>query len=482
MPADQPPQNFEASPPRPRGRPGLAWCAILLLVAGVVVLQYLPRQRVGPNENALAGLTFDLQVRMMVGLSDLVRDVPGQRQQIYAQALQFNTGPPAQRLRFVPLAAELSDPETALELLDRWERDFPAAPAEGGPLEDQPSEDQLLAWRLLDSLYGDYAAGNWTAPSLSPEDRAWLETELGFAGRLALHPAEGPDAAARAALLGSASRLAVGFYGGIGGFACLGLLGLAGLIALLAFAGAGRLRSALAPPSDRGGIYAETFAVWLLLLLTISFAAGVVFPGSLLAGGLAMAISLLAVAYPLLRGVPWSEVRKDIGWTGGAGLRELPAGLAAYAMMLPLAGLGLIVTMLLLLLANAVSGSVQTPMHPIAPQVPGAEPWTMAVVLLVASAIAPLVEETMFRGFLYRHLRDATWGLGGAKSFVVSSLIGGLLFAAMHPQGMLAVPALTSIAVGLTVAREWRGTLLPSMIAHGIHNGVLMLLLFSIAG
>lgn len=481
MPADLPPESIEPSS-RPRGRTGLAWCAILLLVAGIVVLRYLPRDRAGPNENALAGLTFDLQIRMLVGLNDLAGDVPGQRQQMYVQALPLNTGPPAQRLRFVPLAGELSDPETALDLLDRWQEEFAELPEEFSPPEEQPSDDQLRAWRLLLALYTDYAAGNWSGPSLAPLDRTWLESELGFAGRLALHPAQSPDAAAREALLGSARRLATTLYGGICGFVCLAMSGLAGLIALMTYAGTGRFRSALAPPTDHGGIYAETFAVWLVLLLTISFAAGAVFPGSLLAGGLAMAISLLTMAYPLFRGVPWSEVRKDIGWTGGAGLRELPAGLAAYALMLPLAGIGLIVTVVLILLANAVRGVVETPMHPIAPQVPGADPWAMAVVLLVASVIAPVVEETMFRGFLHRHLRDATWIWGGGISFVLSSLLGGLVFAVIHPQGLLAAPALTSIAVGLAVAREWRGTLLPSMIAHGIHNGVLMLLLFSIAG
>jgi membrane protease YdiL (CAAX protease family) len=52
------------------------------------------------------------------------------------------------------------------------------------------------------------------------------------------------------------------------------------------------------------------------------------------------------------------------------------------------------------------------------------------------------------------------------------------LFAVIHPQGFLAVPPLMSLALAFTLMREWRGTLLPPMIAHGINNAVATLLLF----
>jgi hypothetical protein len=32
------------------------------------------------------------------------------------------------------------------------------------------------------------------------------------------------------------------------------------------------------------------------------------------------------------------------------------------------------------------------------------------------------------------------------------------------------------LACALAVAREWRGTLVPGMVAHGINNGLLMIL------
>ncbi len=52
------------------------------------------------------------------------------------------------------------------------------------------------------------------------------------------------------------------------------------------------------------------------------------------------------------------------------------------------------------------------------------------------------------------------------------------VFAVIHPQGFLAVPLLMSLALAFTLMREWRGTLLPAMIAHGINNAVATAMLF----
>jgi membrane protease YdiL (CAAX protease family) len=39
-----------------------------------------------------------------------------------------------------------------------------------------------------------------------------------------------------------------------------------------------------------------------------------------------------------------------------------------------------------------------------------------------------------------------------------------------------------SLATGMTLLREWRGTLLPPMIVHGISNGLVMCLLWALLG
>jgi membrane protease YdiL (CAAX protease family) len=53
-------------------------------------------------------------------------------------------------------------------------------------------------------------------------------------------------------------------------------------------------------------------------------------------------------------------------------------------------------------------------------------------------------------------------------------LINSIIFAAIHPQGWLAIPALTVIAFNLSLIRQWRGSLIGPIVAHGVHNGILV--------
>jgi membrane protease YdiL (CAAX protease family) len=51
------------------------------------------------------------------------------------------------------------------------------------------------------------------------------------------------------------------------------------------------------------------------------------------------------------------------------------------------------------------------------------------------------------------------------------------VFAVVHPQGLIAVPVLMGLALGFTLAREWRGSLVPGMVAHSLNNGLVTLLI-----
>jgi membrane protease YdiL (CAAX protease family) len=98
--------------------------------------------------------------------------------------------------------------------------------------------------------------------------------------------------------------------------------------------------------------------------------------------------------------------------------------------------------------------------------------WNKFLIFFLASFVAPLVEETMFRGVLYRHLRGVTRQAGTILSMIISGSIASFIFAAIHPQGWIAIPVLMSLAYGFTILREWRGTLIPGMVAHGLNNGI----------
>ena len=53
-------------------------------------------------------------------------------------------------------------------------------------------------------------------------------------------------------------------------------------------------------------------------------------------------------------------------------------------------------------------------------------------------------------------------------------LLVAFVFAVVHPQGLVAVPVLGALAVGFALTREWRDSLIPSMVAHALNNGLVM--------
>jgi membrane protease YdiL (CAAX protease family) len=80
----------------------------------------------------------------------------------------------------------------------------------------------------------------------------------------------------------------------------------------------------------------------------------------------------------------------------------------------------------------------------------------------VVILVAPLGEETVFRGFLYRGLR---------RRFTVwpAAMLSGALFGAIHVYPLLMLP-LASVGVGLALIYERRQSLLASMTAHAVFN------------
>ena len=76
--------------------------------------------------------------------------------------------------------------------------------------------------------------------------------------------------------------------------------------------------------------------------------------------------------------------------------------------------------------------------------------------------------------------RDATGKQGRFASVLAASLINGLIFAAIHPQGIMGIPILTSLAIGFSLMREWRDSLFGAITMHAINNSLVTCLLFII--
>ncbi len=483
----------EAHAPVRRGFPLLAWLLILIMVGFVTYRQNGGRGEPHPledEESAPQDVIMLLQSRYLVGAASLWQDQDKMTaHKLYEQATLLNQGTIEQRLKFAIVAEELAGAEEALSVLTDINGRVETS---GFELNNQ----QIELRDALTALMTDYAAEEWTAPTVTPHQRQLIKDQLGWFGELALAPKQGANEAARSAVIRSAQQTAIALLGSIGLF-CLLLM--VGIMALVLFT-AGYLTGSVKPAIHCGqgnyaGIYPETFAVWLLLFFVLTQSASMLVQNDryrTLAMAAAMFGSLFALAWPWLRGIPWRQVRSDIGWTAGKRpLAEPAIGVGSYVMTIPFLFVGFLASVILMFvtgLAEPVAGGVDDfsptslPSHPIVSTVANAD-WFMVFQLYLVAAIgAPVVEETMFRGVMYRHLRECSHRWGFLLSFLFSALINSFIFAVIHPQGLVAVPALMAIALGLTLAREWRGTLIPSMIAHGIHNGLLLSVLLLAIG
>lgn len=78
---------------------------------------------------------------------------------------------------------------------------------------------------------------------------------------------------------------------------------------------------------------------------------------------------------------------------------------------------------------------------------------------LLASILAPILEEFVFRNLIYGVLRYKL-------SVFSAGFLSGVIFASLHPQGVLAFPYLVFLGFSLAILREYRPSLLASIITH----------------
>jgi membrane protease YdiL (CAAX protease family) len=175
----------------------------------------------------------------------------------------------------------------------------------------------------------------------------------------------------------------------------------------------------------------------------------------------------ITLAWPVLRGESWSSVRGRYGWHRGEGvLVEMGAGIGTYLAFVPALLLSVLVMTVLIKIASLFNLPGSSPTHPVINLLSG-PPATLIGVYLLASVGAPLIEESMFRGALFNHLR-------GRHGWIISALIVSLLFAAVHPQGWTVIPPLAMLSVTFCAMREWRSSLIGSMTAHALNNGIVL--------
>lgn len=255
--------------------------------------------------------------------------------------------------------------------------------------------------------------------------------------------------------------------------------GLIGLIIFLALYFKRKLHIRTEHYTQHATIYIEAAAGWLLTYFAMGLLLGRLVPffDPLLTNIAVSAISFMfAVFWPIIRGVRIDAFLKDIGFVGNV-VVESCIGLISYVSCLPILAAGYLVTMIAIFVAGPTlqEGGLSSPSgpgHPIVEWISEGSISTIALVFIMTCVCAPLLEETVFRGLMYRNLRDNTFRAGHFVSVTLSALVNGFIFAAIHPQGILFIPMLGALALSFSIVREWRGSLIAPMTMHAIHNGL----------
>jgi membrane protease YdiL (CAAX protease family) len=240
---------------------------------------------------------------------------------------------------------------------------------------------------------------------------------------------------------------------------------LAGL-ALLAW-GVGR-RDGFGPyrglPYRSWGAWAglELLGAWLVLSLvtgvlagiTVQWGAAALVAGILVSYSLASAIALAWFAASVTRGV---RSLRSAGWQP-LGLRAtLLNGIGAYAAALP------VVVVATMLASRALPEPPPNPLAPLVAELMRAQGWAVrALFVALLCVVAPVAEETVFRGGLFGGLRKR-WPLPAA------ALVSAAVFALVHLNWVSFLPVM-ALGVALCIAYERTGSLLPGMVAHSLFN------------
>jgi uncharacterized protein len=207
------------------------------------------------------------------------------------------------------------------------------------------------------------------------------------------------------------------------------------------------------------------FAVWFTLVTaslatiavravdrSLSAAAWFALAGTTIYAGFAVAVWALIVE------------RRRVSWTA-LGFRRVSGWLLAA--MVP-TGVGLLIANVLILLpltfflglGDPDASSNDEVLSPEA-GLSGGELLLIALPLVIG---APLVEELLFRGVLYRYLRG---GLG----VIVAVLLSAIIFAVLH----VVIPPLFVMGVVLAVLTQRTDSLLPGIVLHATNNALVVL-------
>lgn len=505
------PRNPSAPPdPGSPNRRRIASIACVVLVAIVAISQQISAHSASDTPadakpgTSIASIYSKIMVKVFGALGPSMSQT--ERDQLrnnVSPALQEMAMTADERIGVVVAQGELGDAELALTEIDRFtdwlilNADL-AAKNPLGQDKQHPKVDLPTGLNMIDY----YAAGPQRAEyeldaeslraiykgTATAEQTSRLATRHGFFGKLAPTHAD-KKGKEHQALVAS-------------GFGLVMVMGLAGLVFLGAFlAGfvcfiialvqilSRKIQPRMDIPDPGGSVYLELvalfvggfFAVKILVTVVGYFAMkdlpqGAEAPAWLTTFSMAIQWVLVLVPfYPLVVGVPASRWKSDLGLHAPRGIfREIAFGVFAYFAGLPVLFLGAVTSLILKLISDQINKTVGAPpSNPVIEEVMNANVGTLLLFFCLATFWAPFVEEAVFRGALFRHLRS--WLI-----LPIAAIGSALVFGLMHGYEIIMLGPVIALGFTFAMMRHYRGSLVSAITAHALHNGTIMTLLISI--
>ena len=425
----------------------VAWVLILAL-AGLIVAANVRAGESPATQKVLNDERSRMSAMLAVYMKSLQSDAPAstslvrEQMSVLIKQMENDARSANDRIRVAILAGETLGAEAALKRLNEI---------------SEASTAETADILVLQVIYGQGPG------KVDPEEKTDLIQRHGYIGRLAAAYGVPADKEPRKTLQSEAFwfTMRLSFIGV--GLVILMALSLAGFILACVWYYKGRIRSAYVARASWSSPFLEGFALYLVLFVGLGLLLRSVGPLSLQWTWLALLILPAIWGWTVLRGTTAEERRHAFGWHRGKGFwREVGAGLGGYIAGLVVIAVGCLLTLLLVQITGTRAAS------PIVNEL-GGGPWRLVGLYALSCVFAPFMEETMFRGILFHHLRQR-W------SWVISAALVSVIFAMLHPQGWVAIPALTAIAMVLAALREWRGSLIAPMAAHAFSNCLVLTL------
>lgn len=213
---------------------------------------------------------------------------------------------------------------------------------------------------------------------------------------------------------------------------------------------------------------AMLFAAWLISeLVVIMIARALKVPEGV---DRVLSSAFLIVMVPLSLRVP--VLGETLDWR-----RFFPKGRTAGDILVgAAAALGnLPIIFTLAILGQALFSFLPSPEHPLTTELMTDKSFgTVSLALFAAAIVAPIFEEFMFRGHLFP-------AIAAQRNLMVGAVLSSFLFAAIHPTGVPAWPALMGLAAMGCALTYVRGSLVPCIAMHAVHNLLTLIVAIGIA-